>query len=345
MIRSWVFEFLPEIADPAQRAPAAIDAHIHAYLDLWTRDEALGFHGIFFSEHHFGGSYSPSPNLLIAALAGRTQRLRLGVMGVVTPYYHPTRIVEEIGLLDHLTRGRLEIGTAIGVPQELARLGLSMDAARGMNDEALAILDAALANEEIAHEGAHYRFGTLRLVPRPRQEPAPPVWTTVVSPESARKAARRRSKICTGFASTAKISELFDIYREEAARIGFAVDASHLAIRRRVTIAETAEEAERCKIDMAERYRAFVATDPRLAASMKTIGAPDTPGPKEGIQVSGDEFISGTPAEVRAQIEAQCAETGAEHFLAVLHWAAGFEEVARAHALYGREVIPALTRE
>ena len=78
---------------------------------------------------------------------------------------------------------------------------------------------------------------------------------------------------------------------------------------------------------------------------MKTIGAPDTPGPKEGIQVSGDEFISGTPAEVRAQIEAQCAETGAEHFLAVLHWAAGFEEVARAHALYGREVIPALTRE
>ncbi len=344
MIRSWVFEFLPEIADPAARAPARVSDYIHRYLDLWTRDEALGFHGIFFSEHHFGGSYSPSPNLLIAALAGRTTRLRLGVMGIVTPYYHPTRIVEEIGLLDHLTRGRLEIGTAIGVPQELARLGLSMEAARGLNDEALEIVDSALGREEIAHEGTHYRFDALRLVPRPRQEPSPPKWTTVVSPDSARKAARRHSRICTGFASTAKIRDLFDIYREEAARVGFEVDASHFAIRRRVTIAETAVEAETRKVEMAERYRAFVATDPRLAASMKTIGAPDTPGPKEGIQVSADEFISGTPAEVREQIEAQCAQTGAENFLAVLHWAAGFEEVARAHELFGREVIPALGR-
>jgi len=61
------------------------------YLDLWVRDEALGFEGIFFSEHHFGRSYSASPNLLIAALASRTKKLRLGVMGVVLPYYHPAR--------------------------------------------------------------------------------------------------------------------------------------------------------------------------------------------------------------------------------------------------------------
>jgi alkanesulfonate monooxygenase SsuD/methylene tetrahydromethanopterin reductase-like flavin-dependent oxidoreductase (luciferase family) len=343
LIRSWVFEFFPEIADPTCRTPAAVEDYVHAYLDLWTRDEALGYHGIFFSEHHFGGSYSPSPNLLIAALAGRTQRLRLGVMGVVTPYYHPTRIIEEIGLLDHLTRGRLEIGTAIGVPQELARLGLTMEAARGINDESLAILDAALASEDVTHAGAHFRFDALRLVPRPRQQPAPPKWTTVVSPDSARKAARRRSKICTGFAATTKIRELFDVYRDEAARIGFDVDASCLAIRRRVTIAETAGEAERCKAEMAERYRAFVAADPRLT-SISKMSAPDTPAADQGIQVSADEFISGTPSDVRAQIEAQCAETGAENFLAVLHWAAGFEEVARAHALYGHEVIPGLGR-
>ena len=55
-------------------------------------------------------------------------------MGVVLPYYHPARVVEEIGMLDHLTGGRLEIGTAIGVPQELSRLNMTMTEARERND-------------------------------------------------------------------------------------------------------------------------------------------------------------------------------------------------------------------
>jgi hypothetical protein len=131
MIKPWLFEFFPELGDEA-RIPEPSDTadYFARYLDFWTRDEALGFEGIFFSEHHFGGSFSASPNLLIAALAMRTQKLRLGVMGVVLPYYHPARVVEEIGLLDHLTGGRLEVGTAVGVPQELARLGMTMEEAR-----------------------------------------------------------------------------------------------------------------------------------------------------------------------------------------------------------------------
>jgi alkanesulfonate monooxygenase SsuD/methylene tetrahydromethanopterin reductase-like flavin-dependent oxidoreductase (luciferase family) len=55
-----------------------VAVHFARYLDLWVRDETLGFEGIFFSEHHFGRSYSASPNLLIAALAARTKKLRLG---------------------------------------------------------------------------------------------------------------------------------------------------------------------------------------------------------------------------------------------------------------------------
>src|SRR5262245_65515057 len=105
MVKPWIFEFLPELGGPdVEPDPADVTALFARYLDLWARDEALGFEGIFFSEHHFGRSYSPSPNLLIAALAQRTKTLRLGVMGVVLPYYHPARVVEEIGMLDHLTR-------------------------------------------------------------------------------------------------------------------------------------------------------------------------------------------------------------------------------------------------
>ena len=131
MIKPWLFEFLPELGGPSvEPDPRDVAALFARYLDLWARDEALGFEGIFFSEHHFARSYSASPNLLIAAIAQRTKKLRLGVMGVVLPYYHPARVVEEIGMLDHLTGGRLEIGTAIGVPQELSRLNITMAEAR-----------------------------------------------------------------------------------------------------------------------------------------------------------------------------------------------------------------------
>ncbi|HYX66352.1 MAG TPA: LLM class flavin-dependent oxidoreductase, partial [Burkholderiales bacterium] len=95
-------------ADTGRRRCAGVrrGRYFERYLRLWTEDEALGFEGIFFSEHHFARSFSPSPHLLIAALAGRTRKLRLGVMGTVLPYHHPARVVEEIGMLDHLTGGR-----------------------------------------------------------------------------------------------------------------------------------------------------------------------------------------------------------------------------------------------
>src|SRR5215472_10562825 len=244
MIKPWVFEFLPELGGPSlEPEPHAVAAHFARYLDLWVRDEALGFEGIFFSEHHFGRSYSPSPNLLIAALASRTKTLRLGVMGMVLPYYHPARVVEEIGMLDHLTGGRLEIGTAIGVPQELRRLGMTMAEARERNDEIVAVLDAALADRVVSHRGKYFSLSDLRLLPRPLQQPSPPRWTTVVSAESARRAARRRIRISTGFNATQTIKGIFDAYRAEAEAAGFAATPDYLALRRRVTVGTTRAQA------------------------------------------------------------------------------------------------------
>jgi len=227
MIKPWLFEFLPELGSPSVEPNAQdVAALFGRYLDLWVRDEALGFEGIFFSEHHFGRSYSPSPNLLIAALGPRTKRLRLGVMGVVLPYYHPARVVEEIGMLDHLTGGRLEIGTAIGVPQELGRLNMTMAEARERNDEIVAFLDAALTNRIVSHRGKYFSFSNLRLLPRTLQQRFPPRWMTVISAESARRAARRRVRISTGFNATQLIKRIFDAYRAEADALGFEAGLS-----------------------------------------------------------------------------------------------------------------------
>ena len=160
-------------------------------------------------------------------------------MGIVLPYYHPARVVEEIGMLDHLTGGRLEIGTAIGVPQELARLNMTMAEARERNDEITAVLDVALANRVVSHRGKYFALSELRLLPKPLQQPSPPRWTTVVSAESARRAARRRIKISTGFNSVQVITRIFDAYREEADAAGYHAGPECFALRRRVTVAPT----------------------------------------------------------------------------------------------------------
>ncbi len=341
MIKPWIFEFFfapGEHGRPVDVAPDFAHAHFQRYLRLWERAEPLGFEGIFFSEHHFGRAYSPSPNLIIAHMATRTKRLRLGTLGMVLPYYDPWRIVEEIAMLDHLTGGRLEIGTAAGIPNEMKLVGLSYEEARARFDECLEVLDAALASPIVTHHGKYWNFDNLRIAPRPLQQPAPPKWTTVLSTASARKSARRGSKICTSFQSRERVKDIFDAYRDEAERIGAPAGPEQLAIRRIVSISESSAAAQANARAAIEQMKTGVAIDPR--AAMKTALL-DIPNPGAGFIVGDDEFVTGTPAEVAEQIVEQCRHTGAGHFAAMISHK---EDVERAWELFGEKVNPVLRK-
>ncbi len=342
MVKPWIFEFFPAPREPgATGDPLQSADYFNWYLDLWPRAEPLGYEGIFFSEHHFGLAYSPAPNLLIAQVAARTRTIRLGVMGLVLPYHQPWKIVEEIGMLDHLTQGRLEIGTSAGIPQEMAQVGLSVEEARERNDEAIEILDAALSEPVISHRGKYWRFTDLRLVPRPLQRPFPPKWVTVISEDSARKAARRGAKICTGFHPASRVRRIFDAYRDEASRVGTASGPEQLALRRQVSIG-TDDAAVRAASRVREQQtRSRLLADPRLSAPERE--AFDTPA-SHAFSIGSDEFIAGSPANVAEQAIAQCREVGAGHFLATFDRAAAREQLREAWEMFGTEVVPALRR-
>lgn len=243
-------------------------------------------------------------------------------------------------MLDHLTNGRLEIGTASGIPQEMARIGLSVEEANARNAEAVAILDAALASPAISHHGTFWSFDDLRIEPRPLQQPAPPKWTTVVSIESARKAARRGSKLCTGFHPIERIAEIFDAYRDEAARAGHPAGPDQLAIRRNITVAQDEAAAHEASRTALRLYRQALTHDPRYTESP----VPDAPGPTHGFSVGEDEFIAGTGEQVAEQIIAQCRRVGAGHFLSTVERSAPREQRMANFELYARHVIPALRR-
>src|SRR6185437_4496402 len=103
----------------------------------------------------------------------------------------------------------------------------------------------ALSNRVVSHNGKHFAFSDMRMLPRPLQQPSPPRWTTVVSADSARRAARRRIKISTGFNATEKVKGISDAYRDEAKKVGFDAGPDCFALRRRVTVASTSEQARR----------------------------------------------------------------------------------------------------
>lgn len=342
MIKPWIFEFMQAPAPSEGRSlSGAVNAAYNEGIAFWLEAERLGFEGIFFSEHHFALSLSPSPNLLIAAIARQTTRLRLGTMGIVVPFYTPWRIVEELTMLDHLTNGRLEIGFAAGVPQELQRIGFGMEEGRERFNEALDIIDAALVNPVINHSGKHWKLENLSLLPGVFLQSSPPKWTTVVSTTSAQKSAQRRSKICTGFESVARISEIFDAYRDECYRLGSPASPDQLAIRRNISISRDAAAArDEARAAKAATLKA-VAGDPRVIdRSSSTL---DAPRAGAGFSLHDDDYIAGTPAQVGEQIIDQCRRSGAGHVLAML----GRSESSLrqdAIALFGEEVIPQLRR-
>jgi alkanesulfonate monooxygenase SsuD/methylene tetrahydromethanopterin reductase-like flavin-dependent oxidoreductase (luciferase family) len=261
-------------------------------------------------------------------------------MGMVPPFHSPWQLVEEIGMLDHLTGGRLEIGTAAGIPPEMAQVGLGVDEGRARNDEALDIIDQALASPLISHHGKFWNFDKLRLTPRPLQQPSPPKWMTVVSTSSARKAARRGAKICTGFHPLNKVFEIFDAYRDEADKAGREAGPDDLCLRRVVTLLDTDREVESIKAMQTRMFRKVLELDPRVDTPERPALL-DTPT-AHTFSIGEEEFITGTPAAVTEQIVSQCRAAGAGNFAAIFGLGTPPEQLRGWYRDFGADVIPVL---
>lgn len=347
MIKSWAFEFMfasPELEenfDPQK----SIDLW-NFYVDLWVAAEDLGYHGLLLSEHHFGGGYTPSPNLCLPVIAQRTKKMRLGVMGNVLPYHNPWRMVEEFGMLDNLCGGRLEIGMSAGIPAEFRSVGMDPGEARGRFNESVEIIESALKSGVINYKGEYFNFENLPIVPRPVQQPTPPLWVTVISLESARRSAKRGAKIATGFVPTVKVKEIVDAYNEEAEQAGNPSGPDQVALRRQIIIdADESAAIERGK-QFAAGFREFLEANDERTIKKGSGQALDQPAGQgqHGYQLGDDEFIVGSPKQVAEQIIEQCKASGVGNFQVIFSGHGNMEQLKRSWELYGKEVIPVLNK-
>jgi alkanesulfonate monooxygenase SsuD/methylene tetrahydromethanopterin reductase-like flavin-dependent oxidoreductase (luciferase family) len=344
MIKSWGFEFM--FADPDLESsfdPQKSIDYFDRYLDIWVAAEAQGYEGVLLSEHHFGGGYTPSPNLMLPVIASRTRNLRLGVMGNVLPYHAPWRLAEEFGMLDNLLGGRLEIGMSAGIPFEFRAIGMETVEARGRFDESVEIIEAALRDGVINYQGEYFAFENLKVVPRPVQQPTPPIWTTVISLESARKSGGRGSRIATGFVPTERVRGIADAYNQAAAEAGNPTGPERVALRRQVIIDKDESFAMARGRKFAEGFRESLESSDERAVKKGSGQALDQPG-THGYQLGDDEFIIGSPPQVAEQIIDQCTRGGVGHFQVVFPAHADLDQLSRSWEMYGNEVIPLLKK-
>ncbi len=119
---------------------------------LVQRVEDLGFEEAWIAEHHFNPqAASPSCLAILAYLAGRTTRIRLGTAAVLLPLHHPVSVAEDAATVDVLSGGRLELGVARGGPFPLHEMhfGVAQAESRGRMLEALDLVAALLADESV----------------------------------------------------------------------------------------------------------------------------------------------------------------------------------------------------
>lgn len=146
------------------------------------RAEALGFEAAVTIDHLLTTppAYSCTwlePIALLSALAGVTERIRLGTLVLVLPLRNPVHLAKEWATLDVLSAGRSIFGVGVGWAEEEFRLMGVPRAERGRRmDEGLELIRALWAGDRVTYEGRAYQVRDLTLEPKPVQRPHPPIW-------------------------------------------------------------------------------------------------------------------------------------------------------------------------
>lgn len=163
----------------------------HVYWDALEQIELadkLGFGTVWEVEHHFLSefSHSSAPEVFLAAVAQRTENIRIGhgVVLLPNPFNYPIRVAERIAALDIVSHGRVEFGTGRSTWYEQAGFGVNPEETRAMWEEALSIIPKMWASETFSHQGEHFTIPQRNVLPKPIQKPHPAIWVAGTQPES-----------------------------------------------------------------------------------------------------------------------------------------------------------------
>ena len=151
--------------------------------------DELGYHCVWAVEHHglYEYSHCSAPEVLLAYIAARTSRIRLGHAVTLTPhrYNHPMRVAERIAVLDILSGGRVNWGSGKSASRtEQGAFEIHRDELDGQWREALEMIPRMWGSEVFEWEGTHFHIPPTPVIPKPVQRPHPPIFAACSRMES-----------------------------------------------------------------------------------------------------------------------------------------------------------------
>ncbi len=300
--------------------------------------DELGVDFIGVGEHHRADFAVSAPEVLLAAIASRTSRIRLGSAVTVLSSDDPIRVYQRFATLDAVSNGRAEVIVGRGsFTDSFPRVGFDLSASEELFEEQLDLFVALLRQETVTWSGRlRPPLADQRVFPRP-QSGTIKTWVGVGgSPESVVRAARYRLPLMLAIigGEAMRFRAYADLYRRACAQLGF--DAPEIGVHSPGYIGETDSRARE------EFYTDYKDMRDRIGAER---GWPPMARGEYEREIEQGALYVGSPETVARKIAATARGLGLSRF--DLKYSAGGLSQARMMAciaLYAREVIPRVRR-
>ncbi|WP_433393139.1 MsnO8 family LLM class oxidoreductase [Micromonospora sp. KLBMP9576] len=284
--------------------------------------EALGFHRVWFAEHHLSRSgASHHPELLIAAAAVQTSRIRLGSGAVLMNHYSPFKVAEMFKQLEAMAPGRVDLGMGRATAGPIIDLALQQNRQHpAQADHPQQVLETLAWLHGTFPDGHPFAGHPLA----PSVPSAPQTWLLGSSPNGAELAAGLGiGYTFAGFINPPAAAPALRRYRDAFQPQGFGLESPRSILAVNVTVADTGAEA-RHLVGSAKGFYARLTRAGRAAGSVMVPSADEaarelTPAeeaePTEIVDGRWPRFVAGGPAEVRAILEQMIEQSAADELM------------------------------
>jgi len=258
--------------------------------------ERTGYDAVWLAEHHFSTySVCPSIHMMGTHIAARTERLRIGTAVSLAPFYHPLRLAEEVALLDLLSGGRVNWGAGRGFDATEYRVfGVEREESYPRFRETVDVVMKAWSDERLTHHGEFFHFDDVEVLPKPVQDPHPPVWLASTSPDAVVWSARNGFTILMDpHASHRDIAQKRALYADELEKAGHSMEGRVIPMARNIALGKTQSEAE----EVARNGARFMFGN-YLPPGIGAVARPTEKGaPPPGVWETGPQGASVDPVE------------------------------------------------
>ena len=286
-------------------------AESFAHVDM---AEQLGLDAVWLAEAHFAPSRSvlSSPFMLAAAIAARTNRIKVGTAVLLLPLGNPLRIAEEATTLDHVSQGRFEFGVGrSGLPGAYEGYNISYAESKDRFFEYLDIILTSWTNERFSYQGNFYSYDDVCLTPKPYREPHPLIRIAATTSDTFPVIGQMGFPLFVGIRTlpVPDVAQQVQSYIQAWEEAGHA-DPVDISLRVPVYVAETREAA---LTEPAESFmRQFRRVGGQLTSSLTSAGVTAGEQRSERGQrmaeltwddVQGQRVVVGTPEMVVEQLQ------------------------------------------